>query len=327
VKSIDADQAIRLDMLRLMFRIRHFETRCEALFRDAAIAGAMHLYTGQEAVAVGVCSAMTADDALSFTYRSHGWALARGISAHEVFAECMGRSTGISGGRGGSKHLGDWSRRILPSNAIVAGAVPMAVGVALATKSLGKAGESVTAFGDGAMNQGVMHEVMTMASLWRLPVLFVCENNQYAELTPAAEMQPVDRIADRTAAYGIPSEVCDGMDVTAVFEAAARCLDTIRADGGPVLLEATTYRYCGHMTGDPQKYRTPDEVEQWRERDSISRLERELIEAGVPAEIIDRLRAEEQETVRRSANDAAADPTPEPKQIWDSAPSWSRATR
>ncbi|MEV8514688.1 thiamine pyrophosphate-dependent dehydrogenase E1 component subunit alpha [Dactylosporangium sp. NPDC051484] len=317
----------RLGLLRMMHRIRSFESHCERLFRDAKIDGAMHLCAGQEAVAVGVCSVMTDADALSFTYRSHGWALARGISPVSLFAECMGRRSGVSKGRGGSKHIGDWSRRILPSNAIVAAGVPLAAGVALATKSLGEPGISVVAFGDGAVNQGVLHETMTMAALWQLPVLFVCENNQYAELTPTMVMQPVARIADRAAASGIPAVRCDGMDVEAVRSAAREACARIRADGGPVFLEAETYRYSGHMTGDPQKYRTTEEVDRWRTRDAIARLEDRLVEAGVPHGALSEVRESETTAVEAAAIQAALEETPEPAEIWESAPSWSRATR
>jgi pyruvate dehydrogenase E1 component alpha subunit len=264
---LDGDDG--LTAFRQLVLIRRFEERCEQLFAANKVRGAMHLYSGQEAVAVGTCRAMSPDDALAFTYRSHGWALARGISAVSAFAEIFGRVTGCSAGRGGSKHLGDWDRRIIPSNAIVGAHIPISVGVALADQLRGRHSVSVTAFGDGAMNQGVVHEAMTLASLWKLPVVFVCENNQYGEMTPVAKTLPTESILDRAAGHGIQGMTCDGMDVDDVTAVMARAIGLARTGQGPVFVEAQTYRFCGHHTGDAETYRDKAEVERWRQRDPL----------------------------------------------------------
>jgi TPP-dependent pyruvate/acetoin dehydrogenase alpha subunit len=323
----DPNERQRLELLEAMLRIRIFEDRCEQLFRSAAVKGAMHLCQGQEAVPVGFCSVLRADDSLSFTYRSHGWALARGMSLLSVFAECLGRIDGCNRGRGGSKHLGDWSLGVLPGNAIVAGGVPIVTGVALGKRLTGRDGISVAVFGDGATNQGVLHETMTMASVWNLPVVFVCENNQYAELTPAMEMQPVKHISERASAYGIPAVSCDGMDVEAVAKSAAEVVDRARQGGGPSFVEVSTYRFCGHMTGDPQAYRTTAEIDEWKKRDPIVGLSERLVGAGTSQLVLDELSARVDAAVREAEQSALESAFPDPSDILEGAPSWSSAAR
>lgn len=252
-----------------MVRIRVFEERCDILSRQGKVRGSMHLCTGQEAVPVGACLALRSNDALSVTYRSHGWALARGIPPVEVFGECFGREVGCARGRGGSKHLGDWDRRLLPANAIVAGGIPLATGVAFAAKYRGDSDIALAVFGDGALNQGVFHEAMTYSVLWSLPVVFLCENNLYGELTPVGETNPVDEIYQRVAGYGMATSRCDGMDVQDVKSTVEAAIGIARAGGGPTFIEALTYRFCGHMTGDREAYRTRGEVEEWRAKDPL----------------------------------------------------------
>jgi len=312
-----------LGAYRDMWRIRHVETRSERLFREAKVKGSMHLYEGQEAVAVGVCAALDDGDALSFTYRSHGWALARGIPPVEVFGECFGREVGCARGRGGSKHLGDWDRRILPSNAIVAGGLPVATGVAYAARARRTSDVTIAALGDGALNQGVVHEALTFASLWRLPIVFVCEDNGYAELTPGHEFQPVETLSERAAGYGVAVAECDGMDVQSVAGVAQVAVGRARSGAGPTFLAAKTYRFCGHMTGDAQAYRTRDEVEAWRRRDPLLITAECLQQRGFGTDALDEVRDSVAEEVATAEAEAWSAPEPEPADIYQGAPSWT----
>ena len=282
-----------LHLLREMVRIRRFEERCAELYSATAIRGFVHLYAGEEAVAVGVMQALTDDDAVVATYRDHGHALARGLPAGEVMAEMFGKVEGSSGGRGGSMHIFDAERRFYGGNAIVAGGLPIAAGLALADRLQGR--ERVTAcfFGEGAVAEGEFHETMNLAALWRLPVLFCCENNLYAMGTALARSEAQADLALKASSYGMPAWVVDGMDVGAVEDAARKaCLD-IRGGGGPVFLELRTYRFRAHSMYDPERYRDKDEVDLWRDRDPITLLAARLdadvaeIDADVASDIDD----------------------------------------
>jgi TPP-dependent pyruvate/acetoin dehydrogenase alpha subunit len=294
-----------------MVLIRQVEERCEILFRDGRVRGSMHLYSGQEAVAVGATLAMTPVDRLTFTYRSHGWALARGMDPVALFGECFGRSIGCSGGWGGSKHLSDWDLGILPSNAIVGGNLPMTNGLAYAAKSLGTGSVAYAAFGDGSMNQGIVHETMVLATLYQLPVVFICENNQYSEMTPAEEMRPVDSEADRAAGWGMRVAQVDGNDVTAVRNAIATAADHARAGEGPTFIEAITYRFCGHMTGDGQAYRTAEEVAEARLSDPIVLARAAMLNIGFTAAELDEVDAKVTRRVAEAEELAWASPEPD----------------
>jgi TPP-dependent pyruvate/acetoin dehydrogenase alpha subunit len=311
-----------VDTYRTMLVIRAVEQRLEALFRDGKVRGAMHLAIGQEAVAAGTCAELEAGDRLSFTYRSHAWALARGITPLEVMAECLGRTAGCSRGRGGSKHLADWSRGVLPSNAIVGANVPLAVGTALAAKLQGEPAVTIAVFGDGALNQAVVHEALTQAKVWSLPVVFVCENNLYAELTPVQSFSPVAELVDRARGYDLPAAVCDGMDVADVRAVVGGAIGRARGGDGPTFVEARTYRFCGHMTGDSYPYRPKDEVEDWRRRDPISTARATLVDAEGEARL-DALAAEVEAEVRNAEAAALASPPPDPADLLVGAPSWS----
>jgi TPP-dependent pyruvate/acetoin dehydrogenase alpha subunit len=311
-----------LELYRQLCLIRQFELRCAALFREGRIRGSMHLYEGQEAVAVGACSVLEPQDALSFTYRSHGWALARGITPDRVFAECFGRASGCAKGRGGSKHLGDWGRRILPSNAIVAGGIPLALGVAFAARFRSSDDVTIAVLGDGALNQGVVHESISLALVWKLPVVFVCENNQYAELTPVAEFQPVKDLTSRAEASGLAGTKCDGMDVEEVADAVGRAVARARSGGGPSFVEAETYRFCGHMTGDQERYRSPEEVALWRQRDPISIARAALHGRAVGEAALDRVWGDVAVTLAEAEQVASNAPEPDPSSIFDGTPSW-----
>ncbi|NMH97786.1 pyruvate dehydrogenase (acetyl-transferring) E1 component subunit alpha [Pseudonocardia sp. K10HN5] len=285
-------------MLTEMLRIRRFEERSVELYSSAAIRGFMHLCIGEEAVAVGVLQALGADDAVVSTYREHGHALARGVPMEAVFAEMFGRATGCSRGRGGSMHLFDASRRFYGGNAIVAGGIPVAVGLALADAMQARPLVTACLFGDGAAAEGEFHEALNLAALWRLPIVFCCENNQYAMGTALARSHAQTDLALRAASYGMRSWPVDGMDVLAVRDAARRAVDTARACGGPCFLELRTYRFRAHSMYDADRYRDRAEIERWRERDPVELLAgalgadgllddagREALEAETAAEI------------------------------------------
>ncbi|MFI9150625.1 pyruvate dehydrogenase (acetyl-transferring) E1 component subunit alpha [Streptomyces sp. NPDC053367] len=270
----------RVDLLESMLRIRRFEERCVELYSAAKIRGFVHLYIGEEAVAVGVSAALTPEDAVVSTYREHGHALARGITADSVMAEMYGRTTGCSGGRGGSMHLFDASRRFYGGNAIVAGGLPLAAGLALADRMRGQPNVTCCFFGDGAFAEGEFHETANLAALWKLPLLLVCENNLYAMGTALERHEAQTDLAMRAASYGMVAWAVDGMDVEAVEHAARRAVEGIRTGTGPHFLELRTYRFRAHSMYDPDRYRHKAEVERWKERDPISVLTDRLREDG-----------------------------------------------
>ena len=267
--------------LRQMLLIRRFEEKSAELYTAEKIRGFLHLYIGEEAVAVGVMAALTPDDAVVATYREHGQALARGMSAGAIMAEMYGKVEGCCRGRGGSMHLFDAAIRFYGGNAIVAGGLPLAVGLALADRMQARAGVTACFFGDGAVAEGDFHEALNLAALWRLPVLFVCENNLYAMGTALRYTQASQDIAAKGAAYNMAAAAVDGMDVQAVEAATRGAVDRIRAGDGPFLLECRTYRFRPHSMFDSELYRTRDEVAQWRERDPIELLAGRMTEAGL----------------------------------------------
>ena len=268
------------ELLRQMLLIRRFEEKCVELYSAAEIRGFVHLYIGEEAVAVGVNQALTPDDSIVSTYREHGHALVRGMPLDSVMAEMYGRTTGCSRGRGGSMHLFDVSRRFYGGNAIVGGGLPLAIGIALADRMRGE--ERVTAcfFGDGAVAEGEFHECMNLAALWDLPILFCCENNLYAMGTALERAQAQTDLALRAGSYGMPAWPVDGMDVLAVEHAARTAVEAIRAGGGPHFLELRTYRFRAHSMYDPELYRDKSEVEEWRKRDPIDLLAGRMHDSG-----------------------------------------------
>jgi pyruvate dehydrogenase E1 component alpha subunit len=265
---------------RAMLRIRRFEERCVELYSAQHIRGFMHLGIGQEAVAVGVIDALRPDDRVVGTYRDHAHALAKGVPMDRVMAEMFGMSEGCSGGRGGSMHLFDVEHGLFGGNAIVAGGLPLAVGLALGDQMCHRDLVTVCFFGDGAMAEGEFHESINLAALWKLPVLFVCENNLYAMGTALAVSHASTDLAGRAATYGVVAGSVDGMDVAAVSDAAAVAVAAIRGGGGPQFLEAHTYRLRAHSMYDPERYRTRDEVALWRERDPLPRYRRHLESLG-----------------------------------------------
>jgi pyruvate dehydrogenase E1 component alpha subunit len=277
--SINREHAI--NQLRRMLLIRRFEEKSAELYSATKIRGFLHLYIGEEAVAVGVMAALTPDDAVVATYREHGQALARGMSANSIMAEMYGKQEGCSRGRGGSMHLFDAETRFYGGNAIVAGGIPLAVGLALADKMQGRKRVTSCFFGDGAVAEGDFHESMNLASLWKLPVLFLCENNLYAMGTAICYTQAVPDLASKGAGYGVQSASVDGMDVMAVEEAARKAVEYVRQGNGPYFLECRTYRFRPHSMFDTELYRTREEVEQWKKRDPIDLQVQRLREAAL----------------------------------------------
>lgn len=270
-----------LHLLRSMIRIRRLEDKCAELYTATKIRGFLHLYDGEEAVAVGVLEALTLDDAIVATYREHGHALIRGVSAGCILAEMYGRQEGCSRGRGGSMHLFDDRTRFYGGNAIVGAGLPLAVGLALADRMQQRRRVTCCFFGDGAVAEGEFHESLNLAALWRLPVLFVCENNLYAMGTALQYTQSVTDIARKASSYGMPAAAVDGMDVLAVEAAAQLAAEAIRAGEGPQFLECRTYRFRAHSMYDAELYRTRAEVEEWKKRCPITTFTERLRSAGL----------------------------------------------
>jgi pyruvate dehydrogenase E1 component alpha subunit len=292
-----------------MVRIRRFEERCADLYGQGKIRGFLHLYIGEEAVAVGALQAIRPEDAVVATYREHGHALVRGIPATALMAEMFGKATGASRGRGGSMHVFDARTRFYGGNAIVGGSLPLAVGVALADRLRGERRVTACFFGDGAIAEGEFHEAMNLAALWRLPVLFLCENNLYAMGTAIERHQAQLDLVLKAKGYATPAASVDGMDVLAVEAAARRAAEHVRSGEGPFLLEAKTYRFRAHSAYDPELYRPKEEVERWKKRDPIPALERLLREAGlVRPEEVERIGAEAVREVEEAVAFAEASP-------------------
>ena len=270
-----------LALLRQLVLIRRFEERSAELYTRGKIRGFLHLYIGEEAVAVGAMQALRPDDAIVATYREHGQALARGIPAASLMAEMYGKASGCSRGHGGSMHFFDAPRRFYGGHAIVGGGLPVAVGLALADKLQGRPRVTACFFGDGAVAEGEFHESLNLAALWKLPVLFLCENNLYAMGTALARHQSQVDVRLKAQAYAMPADVVDGMDLLAVEAATRRAAEAVRRGDGPFLLELRTYRFRAHSTADPELYRSKEEVERWRARDPIALFTARLREWGL----------------------------------------------
>jgi pyruvate dehydrogenase E1 component alpha subunit len=297
------DRAHGLELLRQMVLIRRFEEKAAELYTVGKIRGFLHLYIGEEAVAVGTMQAIGPDDNIVATYREHGQALARGIPAGSLMAEMYGKATGCSGGRGGSMHFFDVSRRFYGGHAIVGGGLPIAVGLALADKLRSRPALTACFFGDGAVGEGEFHESLNLAALWKLPVLFLCENNLYAMGTGLSRHQSQTDIHRKADAYAMPADIADGMDVLAVEAATRKAALSVRGGDGPFLLELKTYRFRAHSMADPELYRAKQEVEEWRARDPIALFIARLREAALLADsdlaaIESRVAAEVDEAVR-----------------------------
>lgn len=312
----DADEA--LELLRRMVTIRRFEEKAAKLRASGLIPGFLHPYIGQEAVAVGVCAALGEDDVLTSTHRGHGHILARGADPARMFAELFARTTGYNGGKGGSLHMIDADLGFLGANGIVGGGIPLAAGAALQLLRAGRSAVGVTFFGDGASNEGAFHETLNLAALWKLPVLFVCENNLYGEFTRQDRHQVITDVADRASSYGMAGVVVDGNDVLAVRDAAADAVARARAGEGPTLLEAKTYRHRGHFEGDMARYRPKDEVAAWMARDPIDLfVQRIQDECDLGPDVVDTVRYEVEQVLDAAAAWAEEQPHPVPTDALD----------
>jgi pyruvate dehydrogenase E1 component alpha subunit len=273
-----------LAFYQTMVTIRTFENKAAELFAAGKLPGFVHLYIGEEAVATGVCANLTAQDYITSTHRGHGHLIAKGGKVDLMMAELYGKATGYCKGKGGSMHIADVDLGILGANGIVGAGQPIAVGAAFACKYKGSGAVAVCFFGDGASNRGTFHEALNLASIWKLPVVFVCENNMYGISNCQRDHMNICDISDRAAAYGIPGVTVDGNDVVAVFEAAAEGVKRARQGDGPSLIECKTWRWRGHFEGDPATYKNPEEQKSWLQKDPIPRLAQKIIELGCATE-------------------------------------------
>ncbi|MGD0160345.1 MAG: pyruvate dehydrogenase (acetyl-transferring) E1 component subunit alpha [Candidatus Bathyarchaeia archaeon] len=272
------------EMYKKMLEIRSFEEKVFELYGQNLVPGTIHLYAGEEAVAVGVCSCLRKEDYITSTHRGHGHCIAKGAELKRTMAEILGKKTGYCKGKGGSMHIADFAVGMLGATAVVGAGLPIAVGAALSAKLRKTDQVAACFFGEGASNQGTFHESINMASAWTLPVIFVCENNLYAMGTRQSRIMNIENIADRAAAYGIPGVKVDGNDVLAVFEASQKAVDRARRGDGPTLVECKTYRHKGHSRVDPAKYRPKEEVEQWLARDPLRRFKEALLQNSLFSE-------------------------------------------
>ena len=306
-----------LDAYRRMRTIRAFEEKLQEQVAAGKIAGFMHLYLGEEAVAVGVCAHLGDDDHVGSTHRGHGHCIAKGVDVRAMMAELFGRTTGTNRGKGGSMHIADVDRGMLGANGIVGGGIPLVTGAALTAQVKGKPTVAVGFFGDGATNQGQFHEALTMAANWKLPAVYVCENNGFGEFTPTEFAVPVKDIVERAAAYGMRAVIADGMDFFDVYEKAGQAIARARQGEGPTLLECKTYRFAGHYVGDPTPYRSKEEAEDWiQNRDPLDLFETRVTEAGLlEAGELRSVDGEVDALLREAVEAAEQGPVPDPDDV------------
>jgi len=304
-----------IEMYKQMLKIRLFEEKVFDLYAQNLVPGTIHLYLGEEAVAVGVCSALRKDDYIVSTHRGHGHCIAKGAELKRTMAEILGKKTGYCKGKGGSMHIADFSIGMLGATAVVGAGLPIAVGAGLSIK-LRKTDQVVACFfGEGASNQGTFHESINMASIWKLPVIFVCENNLYAMGTRQSTVMAIENVADRAVAYGIPGVVVDGNDVLAVYEATQKAVERARKGEGPTLIECKTYRHKGHSRVDPAKYRPKEEVEEWLAKDPIKRFKEKLLKTNTLTESeIQQIEKEISDEIEEAVKFAKESPYPAPEE-------------
>ena len=322
----EMDRAVNLThdqmaaMYRCMWLIRCFDESAKRLYQQDKIRGTTHAYIGEEAIAVGACAALNRDDYITSTHRGHGHCLAKGGDPRLMMAELLGKATGYCKGKGGSMHIADLDLGILGANGIVGGGIAIATGAAFSADLRGSGQVALCFFGDGASNQGILMEAANMAALWRLPVIYLCEENQYAEFSPCRPFIAIDRIEAKAQAFGLAGATVDGNDLLAVYEAVGVAAERARAGGGPTLLVAQTYRIEGHTVGDPLTYRPKGEVDEWKSagRDPISRFGRVLVgEAGFSEHELDTLRHEAEAKIEEAIAFAKASPEPEVAALWE----------
>ncbi len=322
-RELDGEQ--RIELLRQMMLIRRFEEKSAEMYARSRIAGFLHLYTGQEAVAVGAINALNGNDQIFTHYRDHGHALARGVDPGRVMAELFGKATGVSKGKGGSMHLFDVERSFMGGYAIVAGHLPLACGMALANQQIGNGRIVLCVFGDGAVNEGEFHESLNLASVWKLPVIFLCENNLYGMGTDIRRVSAEVEVYKRAAAYAMHAERVDGMNVLEMYETTQRVAARVRAGEGPAFLEALTFRFRGHSMADPELYRSKEETERWRKLDPITTFRRRLQEDGqIDAATLQALEEEVEGVVDEATRFAQESPKPSPETLYDDVYSQER---
>jgi TPP-dependent pyruvate/acetoin dehydrogenase alpha subunit len=314
----EVEPARQIELLRTMQRIRRFEERAEELYLGGELPGFIHLSIGQEACAAGACLALRRDDYITSTHRGHGHCLAKGAPMDRMMAELYAKVTGSCKGKGGSMHIADFSVGMLGANGVVGGGANLAVGATIAARLRGTDQIAVCFFGDGASNRGPVHEAMNLAAVWNLPVIFFCENNQYASTTSVKTVMKIEDIADRAAGYGMPGIVVDGNDVLAVHSVVCEYVERARSGGGPVLIEAKTYRMRGHFVGDPQVYRPAEEIAAQRANDPLSRHERRLLSERLLDEgTLERMKADIEAELAAAVQFGRESPLPEPEAALD----------
>jgi len=313
------DKKIGLWIYNKMNEIRDFEETAWTLFTENKLRGSVHLYTGEEAVAAAVCAQLTDEDLIASTHRGHGHCIAKGAELDRALAELMGKATGYCNGRSGSMHIADFTKGNLGANAIVGGGIPIATGGALALKMQNKPNVAVAFFGDGASNQGTFHESINMAAVWKLPCIYVIENNQFGMTTPVEQSTSVEDISVRAAAYGIPGVTVDGNDVAAVYEAFAAAKERAVKGEGPSIIECKTYRWRGHWTGDPEVYRSREDVEDWKtNKDPIKRFRDYLIKKKLATKKeLDEIDAAAAKKMEEAVQFALNSPEPDPAHVMD----------
>ncbi|MBN1332982.1 MAG: thiamine pyrophosphate-dependent dehydrogenase E1 component subunit alpha [Synergistales bacterium] len=312
------DKDLLKSFYETMMKIRYFEQNIQEKFLAGEIPGFVHVYIGEEATGTGIMTNLRSDDYIQTTHRGHGHTIAKGAELKRMMAEIYGKKPGFCKGKGGSMHIADFSVGMLGANGVVGGGYTLATGAALATRMLGKDQVTVVFFGDGASNRGTFHEAANMAAAWDLPILFVCENNQWASTTPYRTTTSVEDIADRAQGYGMPGVIVDGNDVFAVYETARKLIEDIRKGSGPALLECKTYRIGGHFVGDPEMYRTKEEVQKvFKENDPISRFEERVLDEKVMTrEELDQIKEKVLKEVDEAVEFARQAPEPDPSELY-----------
>ncbi len=312
----DLPRDVKIEMLKKMYLIRAFENEAERLYMRGLVHGTMHLSVGEEAVAVGTIYALSQDDYITSTHRGHGHMIAKGGNIDRMFAEFLGKETGYCKGRGGSMHIADTKLGNLGATGIVGTGIPIATGAGLALKRRKEKKVVLSFFGDGAANEGMFFESLNMAAIWKLPVIYLCENNMYAMSSSVKKFVPTENIADRACAFNIPGIVADGMDVVEVYTAVKRARRRALSGEGPTLIEAKTYRYKGHSKSDKNLYRTKEEIEDWKKKDPIKKFEKYLIERNEISDIdIEKIKKEVKEEIQKGVEFAIKSPHPDIKTI------------
>jgi TPP-dependent pyruvate/acetoin dehydrogenase alpha subunit len=316
---MDLDREGLLKLYKTMTTIRHFEERGIPETGQRGMSASVHSSAGQEAVPVGVCANLSDEDYIGSTHRGHGHCIAKGVDVKQMMAELFGRATGPNKGKGGSMHISDMSKGMLGTNGVVGASIPLALGAALTSKVKGLNRVAVAFFGDGASSQGVLHESMNLASIWKLPVIFLCENNGYAMSTPSEYGVSTTHISDRAQGYDMPGVLVDGMDVFAVYDASAQAVARARAGEGPTLIEAQTYRYYGHTVFDnPLTYRSQEEEDHWRARDPLKQFREVVVAQGdITAAELDQMDADAEALMEEAVKFADASPLPKPEELYD----------